>query len=74
MPAASNHIIELPQKNNLRANISAAMRFHNGQIIQLIEGETTAIDVLYARIAIDDRHTDVKKNYGHAIGTRAFQQ
>ncbi len=45
-------------KNKLR-NISGVLSYKDGRIIQLIEGETTQLENLYADILHDKRHQEV---------------
>jgi len=44
--------------NNKAANISGLLLHHNGQILQVLEGEAAAIKDLYARIEKDKRHVN----------------
>ncbi len=48
------------RRNNLRDNITGALICRHDLYLQLIEGPESAIDALYARIMVDDRHGDVR--------------
>jgi len=50
--------VEASVKNKLR-NISGVLSYKEGRIIQLIEGDSTSVERLYATISDDTRHQDV---------------
>ncbi len=74
IPAVLNEIITQSQQNNLAVDVTGAMIFQNGQIIQVIEGEDGTLDKLYARITKDVRHTHITRLYCQPIRARAFKQ
>jgi len=47
-------------KYNHNSYISGMLLYDNGYFMQLIQGPIATIDKLYARIANDTRHTDIK--------------
>ncbi len=48
------------RRNNKRDGITGALICRQDIYLQLIEGPTAAIDALYAKIKVDDRHQDVE--------------
>lgn len=52
-------ILSQARRNNPRENITGALICRHDVYLQLIEGPADKIDALYARIAKDDRHTNV---------------
>ncbi|HVG15941.1 MAG TPA: BLUF domain-containing protein [Chitinophagaceae bacterium] len=44
------------RKNNTRAGITGLLLFHEGNFIQVLEGNKADISALYERIALDHRH------------------
>jgi hypothetical protein len=45
---------------NSEHEISGCLMFHNGQFLQLLEGDETIVKQLYAKIQEDSRHFDCK--------------
>ena len=54
-----NNIAEVSIVNNQRDNITGVLLYLNGIFFQVIEGEEEPIDLLYRKILVDDRHTDI---------------
>jgi hypothetical protein len=65
-------ILSAARRNNPRDNITGALICRHDVYLQLIEGPEHAIDALYARIADDDRHTDVRLLLEEDMGERLF--
>ena len=67
-PTRSNAVIEpnvgriLTQSriNNQRKGLVGVLYFGDGCFFQCLEGEQSAIDKLYARLQLDERHKDIK--------------
>ena len=57
-PADIKDILGASQRNNARAGITGALCLHNGIFLQLLEGDRTAVNVLYHRLLKDSRHRD----------------
>jgi hypothetical protein len=65
-------ILSSARRNNPRDNVTGALICRHDLYLQLIEGPPAAIDVLYQRIADDDRHDDVRLLMTADIGERMF--
>ncbi|GAA4374626.1 BLUF domain-containing protein [Hymenobacter koreensis] len=59
---------------NARYHITGVMLYHEGRIMQLLEGEEAAVRYLYAQIEQDPRHVGVVKLADEAIPARNFAQ
>ncbi len=66
------HLLAQCHRNNTRLGITGILFYSHGHIAQLIEGEAEAVDALYARIAQDGRHSDVRKLVHKPIAARSF--
>lgn len=53
-------ILGVSEVNNRRDDITAAVMFHHGHIIQAIEGKRVDIDRLMRRLLADRRHTGLR--------------
>ncbi|MEP5937824.1 MAG: BLUF domain-containing protein [Erythrobacter sp.] len=60
------------RRNNKRDDITGALICRHDLYIQLIEGPETQIDELYARIASDDRHCDIRLVHTGEVDERIF--
>lgn len=60
------------RRNNGRDDITGALICRHDLYLQLIEGPAPAIDALYARIAVDDRHSDVRLLLTGTVDARLF--
>lgn len=65
-------ILASARRNNARDAITGALICRHDLYLQLIEGPPAAIDALYARIADDDRHCEVKLLLNEDVGERMF--
>lgn len=65
-------ILSSARRNNPRDGITGALICRHDLYLQLIEGPAEAIDALYARIAEDDRHFDMRLLLTEAMGERMF--
>lgn len=54
--AELNDILATSRKNNARSNISGMLLYKDGNLMQVLEGDESAVRVLYAKITGDDRH------------------
>lgn len=52
-------ILSTARRNNARHSITGALICRHDIYLQLIEGDAAAIDALFARISVDDRHLAV---------------
>ena len=60
------------RRNNRRDGITGALICRQDIYLQLIEGDAAAIDALFARIAIDDRHLAVTELWRGEAAERLF--
>jgi hypothetical protein len=49
-------VLRVSRANNERDDVTGLLLYQGGNFIQLLEGESTAIDTIYARIEKDPRH------------------
>ena len=62
------------RRNNTRDGITGALICRHDLYLQLIEGADAAIDALYARIARDDRHDNVRLLLSDTVDQRMFPE
>ena len=67
-------ILVQARRNNRRDAITGALICRHDLYLQLIEGPEAAIDTLYAKIAGDDRHTDIRLLLTDTVDTRMFPE
>ncbi len=67
-------ILSQARRNNRELDITGALICRRDMYIQLIEGPEAAIDALLARIAVDDRHTNVRMLLSGETGERMFPE
>jgi hypothetical protein len=60
------------RRNNPRLDVTGALICRHDLYLQLIEGPGPAIEALFARIAADDRHNDVRLLLSTAVDRRMF--
>jgi hypothetical protein len=65
-------ILSSARRNNPRDDITGALICRHDLYLQLIEGPPAPIDALYARIAVDDRHEDVRLLLTEEVSERMF--
>lgn len=53
-------ILKQSRRNNRELAVGGVLHYGNGYFFQCLEGERGAVEGLYARIADDPRHTDVR--------------
>lgn len=53
-------ILGVSDRNNRRDRVSACLMFHNGHILQALEGERIDLDRLMRHIIDDPRHTGLR--------------
>ncbi len=57
-PADLPAILAASQRNNARTGVTGALCLTNGIFLQQLEGDRTAVSLLYHRILLDPRHRD----------------
>jgi len=65
-------ILSTSRSNNLRLNITGLLLYHEGSILQILEGEREVIYALYNKIRLDRRHKSVIKLLDKNIDERSF--
>ena len=53
-------ILGVSERNNRRDHLTSCVMFHQGHILQALEGERADLDRLMRRIIADPRHTGVR--------------
>ena len=67
-------LLEQSRKKNLRLNITGLLVYHNGEFMQILEGEKETVLELYDTITNDERHTSVKTFWEDSISERGFSK
>ncbi|GAB3710917.1 hypothetical protein GCM10027592_48020 [Spirosoma flavus] len=67
-------IVDFSREKNARLGITGVLLYLNGQIVQVLEGQQSAVEALYNSIQIDPRHTNVRTVISHSISQRLFSQ
>ena len=67
-------ILMAARRNNRANGITGALICRQDMYIQLVEGPDDAIDALYQRISVDDRHTEVKLEMSAEVEERMFPE
>jgi len=60
--------------NNLRRGITGMLLYKGGSVLQVLEGEKTEVDALYAIIERDKRHRGVIRMFEKTIAQRDFPE
>lgn len=66
-------IYEQAVHNNQRDNISGMLLYYEGQFFQVLEGPSSKVNQLYAKIVTDERHQDVELLDVRSLRSRRFQ-
>jgi hypothetical protein len=72
MQAVNQEILSKAHTFNQENHITGILCFDNGCYLQLLEGAKCAVEMLYAKIAQDPRHKDVKLIFKEPISERSF--
>jgi hypothetical protein len=67
-------ILDTCQHTNKLANITGMLLYHDGSIMQVLEGEETVVKAFYEKIQKDKRHHDVFLLDEFPIAERSFAQ
>jgi hypothetical protein len=65
-------ILAVARRNNPRNDITGALICRHDLYLQLIEGPSAAIEALYARLLVDNRHTYVHVLLSEDVSERMF--
>lgn len=66
-------IVETARRRNAAADIGGFLMFDRNRFHQILEGPEGAVDVLFAKISADTRHTNVECLAREAAATRDFE-
>jgi hypothetical protein len=58
--------------NNERMGLTGMLLHAEGSFFQVLEGESTAVEALYSKILLDERHTQVQRIISEPIPRRSF--
>ena len=61
-------------RKNHAKGITGILAYHNGEFVQVLEGDSTILDDLYMKIYADPRHRDVTLLRRHEIKHRDFTE
>lgn len=65
-------ILTKSRKNNALCGVTGLLLYHDGSILQILEGEKTAVYALYVKIMKDPRHTSLVTLIDEETDTRDF--
>lgn len=71
---ALNGILTSARRNNIRDNITGALICREDLFVQLLEGPSAKVEDTFARIARDDRHTEVVTLVSSETEARLFPE
>ena len=66
-------ILGIAERNNRRDHITSCVMFHQGHILQVIEGARADVDRLLKRLAVDPRHTGQRILQDRPVAGRAIE-
>lgn len=69
---ALEELLTEARTNNEQLNVTGVLLYHNGQFMQLLEGEAAVLSELYRVIEQDPRHAGVLKLADKPIEARSF--
>ena len=67
-----DRILDQSRRNNQQGSITGMLLYADGNFIQVVEGESDAIDRLLGRLQQDDRHQDIVVIARYGIRERQF--
>jgi hypothetical protein len=70
--AALQELLGKARANNEQLQVTGLLLYHEGQFMQLLEGEALVIQALYKVIEQDSRHTGIFKMADKPIEARSF--
>ena len=79
-PTATQHgfephvarILAKSRANNRHTHLTGVLYFGDGCFFQCLEGNTESVDTLYAKLQLDDRHTNIQLLSHKPIDSRSF--
>jgi hypothetical protein len=72
IPTGLSAICQVARKNNAKNDVTGILTYSRGHYLQVIEGESDAIEQAYKNICADDRHCNVVKIFDASINDRHF--
>ncbi|MBO0358481.1 BLUF domain-containing protein [Hymenobacter sp. BT186] len=72
--AALQELLTTARANNEQLQVTGVLLYHEGQFMQLLEGEASVIRSLYQVIEQDTRHTGIFKLADKPIEARSFSE
>ena len=60
------------RNKNIRLNVTGVLFYHQGNVMQIIEGEYDTIIELFERIKLDEMHTNIVKLIDFPISKRSY--
>lgn len=67
-----DYIIDVSAINNFEQDITGVLFYHNGQFLQLLEGDESKVRHLMSSIYQDNRHNNIKVIVDQPIASRSF--
>lgn len=67
-----NAILEKSRQNNSKNEVTGMLLYRNGAFFQVLEGDRSAVEILFEKIAADTRHIRVTKIVLEPIFERDF--
>ena len=67
-------ILTSARRNNIRDGITGALICREDLFVQMLEGPDAAVNATFARIARDDRHTEIVTLVSFSADTRLFRE
>ncbi len=68
------HILGVSERNNRRDHLTSCVMFHDGHILQAIEGARVDVDRLIRRLLDDPRHAGLRILVDTPISARCIQE
>ncbi len=67
-------ILSVARRKNAKDGITGILIYHNGQFLQVLEGEADKVDACMERVSHDKRHADISVLNRAPAKTRAFSK
>lgn len=72
-PLEVGNILEACRTNNTALDVTGMLFFGNGYFLQCLEGSRAHVNIIYTRISMDTRHTNIQILEFKEIGNRYFE-
>jgi Sensors of blue-light using FAD len=72
LPTKLEHLLATSRASNRNNAITGCLACEQGLFIQVIEGDASRVEQLFARIQADDRHKDVTVRMRREVRARSF--